>query len=264
MLLNGLALAACSGPAPEALDAPEQFVFDGRTYELDSFGVLFNAGNGLGQRRNSLFVDYLNSSPEGQARRVGANSNDPMTVWSKMAAEEKSAFVAITNALHCVEVDGGSNRMLDWVLSIIEIHGERKFGGGHLANSEAFRLYGRLTPTALDLLRNEAGTFRNTCNNETYGYVGSGSTHGDFCTPPQKKQKFDSEAKFDDRSDFRGIQFNFNSDRSDCTDIDVDYSNACHLSRGNSNVLDDCWGASHINRLTSEYGISSGLRLVRP
>jgi hypothetical protein len=256
-LLSG----ACARTSNRDGGAPERFSYEGRTYELDGYHTLFDSSSPLGQARAALFTKYLADSNEGRARREAAGSNDPAIVWGKLAVEEKSAFVAITAALACVAVDNGVSRFINWIGSLDEIHGDERFGGGPLSNSEAFRLYVRLTGTGLDLLRREAGAFHNTCIGEGYDYGGLGSTHGDFCDVPLQ---FDSSAKFDDSQGPRGIQFNFNDERSDCADIDVDYSVACHVTRGNSNVLDDCLGAkaNHINRLVAEYGTGSGLRLI--
>ena len=235
---------SCSPALRESADQSEQFVYDGRTYELAAYGQLFDPMQDLGLSRGQLFGAYLTTSAEGKARAAQAQSTNPKVVWATLEVEEKSAFVAATAALHCVEVDGGPSRLLTWIASIDEIHGERRFGGGTLSNSEAYRLYVRLSAAGLALLRLEAGTFRNTCNNEMYDYGGNGSTHRDYCVT---SGDFDSTAKFDDTPNVRGIQFNFNDKKSDCADVDIDYSAMCHLTRGNSNVLDDCWGANHIN-----------------
>ena len=260
MAVTLLLCAACSTAQNVPASLTERFVYDGRTYELDGYAALFDASTSLGSARQRLFAAYLMTSPEGQARSQAAGSTDPAVVWSRLAVEEKSTFVAITAALSCVEVDGGSSRFLDWLASLDEIHGDARFGGGTLSNSEAFRLYARLTQAGLALLRQQAGTFRNTCNNEVYAYGGLGSTHVDYCAT---SKLFDSDAKFDDSPGVQGIQFNFNDSRSDCADIDIDYSVFCHLTRGNSNVLDNCGTGKHITRFVSEYGDGSGLRLVR-
>lgn len=252
-------LVACGAPSRGTVDSAEQFPYEDRTYELDGYNTLFASTSSPGKVRRKLFAEYLTMSPEGKARRVKASSDDPAVVWRTLAVEEKSTFVATTSAMYCVDVNAGQSRLIDWVLAIDEIHGDERFGGGRLLASEAFRLYARLTPTALGLVRTKSGTFLNNCNNKAYGYLGWGGTHGDYCLP---KTHFDSEAKFDGGFGFRGIQFNFNKSRSDCADIDIDYSQGCHFTRGNSNVLDDCLLANHIERLKSEYGSGSGLRLV--
>lgn len=261
------ASACADQPPAKARSVPERFVYESRTYELDAYEDLFDTTKSLGLGRNNLFSAYLANSKEGKQRRTAAGSDEPKVVWSKMAAEEKSTFVAVTNALHCVTVNG-QGRMLDWIKRLDEIHGGSRFGGGSLKDSEAFRLWGGLTDAALKLLNEDSGSFKNECNGETYTTGGVGSTHDDFCTIGKH---FDGSAKYEhypDGTKLRGIQFNFNVRRSDCTDVDIDYSNnvVCHNTVGNSNVLDDCLEVfrrvNHIDRLTSEYGSSSGLRLV--
>ena len=111
-------------------------------------------------------------------------------------------------------------------------------------DDEAFRLWVRLTPAALTVLRSEssrqATQLRNVCVGKSYNFGGFGRTHPDFCKSPVSD--FDDTVKLAEEAGLRGIQFNFNSNCSDCSDIDIDYTNGfCHDTRGNSDVLDDCW-----------------------
>ena len=258
ILAVGLLLIVSAAPA-----AGQLVPFESRMYELADYNTLFDSSV-RGKMRRTLFEEYVQNSDEGSARRRATGSDDAAVIWSNLAVDEKATFIAITAALHCIEIDGGA-RLSDWILRIDEIHGDSRFGGARLPNNEAFRLLVRFTPPALDLLRNEADSeasqLHNVCINRRYYFGGRGSTHPHFCDVASTK--FDDSAKVNATgSGVRGIQFNYDLHCSDCGDIDIDYSRGCHFTRGNSNVLDDCFGRNHINWFTREYGTGSGLRLA--
>ena len=239
----------------------EHFTVEGRQYELDGYNRVFDSASPLGRMRAALFAEYLTDSDEGRNRVIAADSTDPSSIWSHLTKYEKSTFVAITYALHCVEFDGTA-RLSDWVSRLDRLHGKNSFYGHSLASSEAYRLWVRLSPESLELLRNDdrlEGRLRNVCTDKTYGTGGIGSTHTAAYCP--QIDRFDGSTKFRQGTGHYGLQFNFH-DCSDCAEIDVDYSDVCSFTEGNSNVLDDCWflGRNHIEHLIREYGTGSGLR----
>ena len=229
IIVVAAALTEAQGPGVEHL------VFEGRTYELDGYEVLFDASTERGIMRRTLFTDYVYSSAEGEERRRLSNPQDPPTIWRNLATTEKATFVAITAALYCIRVNG-QVRMLEWVTGVDEIHGAISMDGQVFKGNEAFRLWARLTKSALIILREEESreltSFFNVCTNEIHEFGGDGSKHPDFCNTGSD---FTYQAKINDSGGgFRGIQFNFNDRCADCGDIDVDYSVNCHLFPGNS------------------------------
>ncbi len=257
--------------APASAQPVEHLLFEERTYELDGYGTLFDTSTPRGQLRYALFTDYVARSVEGQERRRLSNSRDPMVIWRDLDKFEKATFVAITAALHCMQVDGGI-RMLEWISSIDEIHGKTSVNGQTFPGNEAFRLWVRFEQNALDILKDEESRqdheFHNVCTGILHEFGGDGSHHPDFCRPDG--QDFRHQAKINDAGGgVRGIQFNFNDRRcSDCVDVDIDYSVDCHIFPGNSNVLDDCrsWLIRRENQIdwfVDVYGARSGLRLLR-
>ena len=136
--------------------------------------------------------------------------------------------------------------MLDWVVSLQEIHGERSPpNNNRYPNNKAFRLYVKLNEAALEHIH-EGDTFYrdfyNTCTEEYFPYDGSGSRHPDFCAP----KRFDLQRKTDN---YPNIQFNV-SLNTGCADIDIDYRKGlAHMLRDNSNVL----ASGHTLRFLQEY-----------
>jgi len=220
-----LVLASCaSGQTPAD---PEVFVYRNVQYEMDAYSVTFG-GDAIGTARRGMFDAYLANTTEGRARAAGAK--DAEEAWKSLSWEEKTTFLANTAALHRLATEAGVS-LLDWVLSLEQIHGETSLlEGRRYSNNEAFRLYVRLSPSAIVHLENGSGTFRNACTADTLPYDGLGSTHPDFCGTGS----FDFERKTDNHPN---LQFNVSRDTG-CADVDIDYRpGLLHITRDNSNVL---------------------------
>ncbi len=127
LLAAGL-LAGAGSPARHivAAPAPEEFVYQGQTFLMDEFSVLFDS-SALGRERLRLFTDYLKSQPEGQARAKKAGSTDPAIVWRTMSHDERATFLAVTKSLEVVQPQSGR---ITWIDRIDEIHGDRSFSTG--------------------------------------------------------------------------------------------------------------------------------------
>ena len=227
--------AAASGQPATVVD----FDYRGELYEMDMYSTLFS-DSALGEARRDLFARYVTDAADG--RRRGQN---PESVWEDgLTWTEKATFLAITAALHRLKTDDG-DRLLDWVVSIEEIHGDAPI----FDNNQAFRLYVRLDDAAVRHIDAGRGEFVNTCKTEPVAYDGFGSRHPDFCT----NDLFDLQRKTDNRPN---VQFNLSRDTR-CADIDIDYRRGIlHLTRDNSNVL----ASGHLRRFVAEY-CDPGFRL---
>ena len=100
----------------------DRFVFESRTYELDGYDTLFAPSTSRGRMRRALFMGYVIAQRGGRVASSGNWIQRPQGDLGNMADDEKATFVAVTAALHCVEVDANT-RMSAWISRIDEIHG---------------------------------------------------------------------------------------------------------------------------------------------
>lgn len=223
----------------ETATSPVDFTYKNTVhYEMDPYRVLFGR-DPLGRARARLFEGYLSSSVEGMTR----GSRAPVA-WQALSIEEKTTFLSITAALHSLAAESGED-LLDWVVSLREIHGEYSvLNPGRYPDGKAFRLYVVLSKTALEHIQaGSSGTFYNTCSGTSFSYRRpTGWAHEDFCAPG----RFDKHRKTNNHPN---IQFNVSWDTG-CADIDIDYRRGLtHFTRDNSNVL----ASGHTLKFLEEY-----------
>jgi hypothetical protein len=233
LLLNHIA-------APEAT-ADDKFKYRGRKVAFESFKDLFSE-QGVGPIRRVIFEGYLQGSEEGRQRVEKCHSPKAEVVWRTLTIEEKSTFLAITEALSALEVEAAS--LLQWIESLEEIHGETRFPDGRrFMNNEAFRIYVKVTPAGIAHLVQRTGKFKNLCTKRSFGYDGLGSRHPDVCRPDKKS---DNQRSTDN---YPHLHFNL-TPSTRCVDVDIDYdSGLLHLTRDNSNVL----AGNHLRIFEKEY-----------
>lgn len=236
-----LVLAAFASGQPAGV---VDFDYEGERYEMDVYSTLFGDSS-LGEARRDLFARYLTDAAEGRRR-----GRDPESVWDdRLTWTEKATFLAITAALHRLKTDSG-DRVLDWVVSIEEVHGDLSILDSNRSypNNQAFRLYVILDEAAVRHIDTGRGEFINTCRAEPVAYDGLGSRHPDFCTI----DRFDLQRK---TGNHPNVQFNVSRNR--CADIDIDYRRGLrHLGRDNSNVL----ASGNLQTFVDEY-CDPGFRL---
>lgn len=222
-------------------EAADKFKYRDRTVAFDSFKDLFGQ-KGVGPIRRVLFERYLQASKEGKQRVERCRSAKAEAVWRTLANEEKSTFLAITQALSSLQVEAGS--LLEWIESLEEIHGEKRLPDGQrFMNNEAFRIYVRLRPAGIAHIVQGSGKFRNICTKRTFGYNGLGSRHPDACRP---EERFENQRSTDN---YPHLHFNL-TPGTRCVDIDIDYDRGLlHLTRDNSNVL----AGDHLRTFEKEY-----------